>query len=187
VTTAEDWVRSVEKGLQTLQARCKHVFMAGLSMGGCLTLYMAATRPAAFKAIAPINACVYFNAPDLAALAFDANAPATIPGLGSDIKDPNTKEIVYAQVPIPCVRHIYALMAVTRDLLPRVAAPTLVIVSAEDHVVPPDNSKEIIQRIASDRREMLLLKNSYHVATIDNDKDLINESVRRFFKQALAS
>jgi carboxylesterase len=187
ITTAEDWIQSLEEGLQTLQSRCKHIFMAGLSMGGCLTLYMAAMHPRLLKAIAPINACLYFNAPDLAALAFDPKAPAAIPGLGSDVKDPASKEIVYPVVPIPCVRQIYALMAVTRDLLPRVTAPALVIVSTEDHVVPPDNSKEIIQGIASERREMLQLKNSYHVATIDNDKDLINESVRRFFKQALAS
>jgi len=31
----------------------------------------------------------------------------------------------------------------------------------------------------------MLLKNSYHVATIDHDKDLINSSVRKFFKKAL--
>jgi carboxylesterase len=186
-TTAEDWIRSLEDGLQTLQSRCKQVFMAGLSMGGCLTLYMAATRPGVFKAIAPINACLYFNAPDFAALAFDAQAPATIAGLGSDVKDPATKEIVYPVVPIPCIREIYGLMAVTRELLPRVTAPTLVLTSPEDHVVPTENSAEILRRIGSTRREMLLLKNSYHVATIDYDKDLINESVRRFFRHALDS
>ena len=186
-TTAEDWIRSLEVGLETLQSRCKHVFMAGLSMGGCLTLYMAAMYPHVFKAIAPINACLSFNAPDFASLAFDAKAPATIPGLGSDIKDPAVKEIVYPVVPIPCIRQIYGLMAVTRDLLPRVTAPTLVLTSPEDHVVPTENSAEIIQRIGTTRREMILLRNSYHVATIDHDKDLVNESIRRFFRSALDS
>lgn len=184
-TTAEDWIRSVEEGLETLQSRCKHVFMAGLSMGGCLTLYMAGMYPTAFKAIAPINACLYFNAPDLAALAYDVKAPALIPGLGSDIKDPSTKEIVYPLVPVPCIRQIYGLMAVTRDLLPRVTVPALVLASPEDHVVPVENSYEIMRRIGSTQREMLLLQNSYHVATIDHDKDLINESIRRYFRTAL--
>ena len=59
------------------------------------------------------------------------------------------------------------------------------MVSPEDHVVPPENSDEIIRRIGSARRELMLLKNSYHVATIDHDKDLINSSVRKFFKKAL--
>jgi carboxylesterase len=186
-TTAEDWIRSLEEGLETLQGRCKHVFMAGLSMGGCLTLYMAAKYQQAFKAIAPINACVYFNSPDFAALAFDGKAPPTIPGLGSDVKDPDVKEIVYSEVPVPCIRQIYGLMAVTRDMLPRVTVPTLVLASPEDHVVPYPNSLEIMERISSERRQLQVLKNSYHVATIDYDKDLINESVRRFFRSALES
>lgn len=88
-------------------------------------------------------------------------------------------------MPVPSIREIYSLMAVTRDLLPRIAAPALVLVSPEDHVVPAQNSDEIIRGISSTKREMLLLTNSYHVATIDNDKNLINESVRRFFKDAL--
>jgi carboxylesterase len=185
MTTAEDWIRSIEEGLSTLQARCKHIVMTGLSMGGCLTLYMAAKYPEVFKAIAPINACLYFGAPDFAAWAYDKDAPATIKGVGNDVKDPSVIEIAYADVPVPCIREIYGLMAVTRDLLPRVTAPTLVLVSPEDHVVPASNSDVIMQGIKSPKREMLLLQNCYHVATIDYDKDLINESVRRFFKAAL--
>lgn len=185
LTTAEDWIRSIEKDLDQLRGRCKHIFMSGLSMGGCLTLYMAAMYPEVFRAIAPINACLYFDAPDFASLAFKRDAPATIPGLGSDVKDQATKEIVYKDVPVPSIRQIYGLMAVTRDLLPRVKCPTLVLVSSEDHVVPPSNSNEIISRISSSERQLLQLRNSYHVATIDHDKDLINESVRSFFRARL--
>lgn len=187
LTTAEDWIRSLEDSLEALQARCKHVFMAGLSMGGCLTLYMAAKYPGAFRAIAPINACLYFGNPDFASLAFDSHAPATVTGVGSDVKDPATMEIAYKEVPVPSIRQIYGLMAVTRDMLPRVTCPALVLVSPEDHVVPPENSNEIIRNIGSVRREMQLLENSYHVATIDHDKELINRSVQRFFKEALAA
>jgi carboxylesterase len=187
LTTAEDWIRSIEDGISELQKRCKHIMMAGLSMGGCLTLYMAGKYPDLFRAIAPINACLYFGAPDFAAWAYDKNAPATIKGVGNDIKDPSITEIAYADVPVPCIREIYGLMAITRDILPRVTAPALILVSPEDHVVPATNSDVIMQGISSDKREMLLLQNSYHVATIDYDKDLINESIRRFFKEALKS
>jgi carboxylesterase len=186
-TTAGDWIQSLEEGLEVLKSRCNDVLMAGLSMGGCLTLYLAAMHSDAFKAIAPINACLYFDAPDFAALAFDRKAPAATRGFGSDVKDPATKEMAYSVVPTPCIQQIYGLMAVTRDLLPRVTAPTLVLASSEDHVVPPENSAEILRRIGSVRREMLVLKNSFHVATIDHDKDLINESIRRFFRDALSS
>ncbi|MDR3006144.1 MAG: alpha/beta fold hydrolase [Acidovorax sp.] len=185
-TTAQDWIDSVEAGLQELEARCKHVFMAGLSMGGTLTLYMAGRYPERFKAIAPINACVAFNNPDLAALAFDHGAPATVPGVGSDIKKPGVTELAYAEVPVPTVKQIYALMSVTRDLLPRITAPTQVLVSPDDHVVPARNATHILGGIHSGLREQVLLHESYHVATLDNDAELIHHSIQRFFKQALA-
>jgi carboxylesterase len=184
-TTAEDWIRSIESGLKTLQDSCSTIFMVGLSMGGCLALYTAAMYPEIIKAVVPINACLFFDSPDFAALAYDAKAPATIPGLGSDIKDPNTKEIVYKDVPVPAIRQIYALMNVTRDLLPRVKCPTLVMVSPEDHIVPPSNTDFIIKSIGASEPKVLRLENSYHVATIDNDKDLINRSVLQFLKQQL--
>ncbi|WP_027016451.1 alpha/beta hydrolase [Comamonas composti] len=185
-TTAQDWIDSVEAGLQELEKRCKQVFMAGLSMGGTLTLYMAGRYPERFKAIAPINACVAFSNPDLAALAFDHKAPATVPGVGSDIKKPGVKEIVYADVPVPAIKQIYGLMAVTRDLLPRITAPTQVLVSPDDHIVPARNATHILSGIHSQVREQVLLPESYHVATLDNDAELIHRSVQRFFKQALA-
>jgi hypothetical protein len=33
-SSAEDWIRSVEAGLQKLRERCSRIFMTGLSMGG---------------------------------------------------------------------------------------------------------------------------------------------------------
>ena len=185
LTTAQDWIDSVEEGLQQLESRCKHVFISGLSMGGTLTLYMAGRYPQRFKAIAPINACVEFQNPDLALLAFDHSAPATVPGVGSDIKKPGIEEIVYADVPVPAIKQIYGLMSVTKDLLPRVTAPALVLTSPDDHIVPAVNGAMILNGIRSPQRQQVLLQESYHVATLDNDADLIHTSVRTFFKQAL--
>ena len=185
LTTAQDWIDSVEAGVQELEKRCKHVFISGLSMGGTLTLYMAARYPGRFKAIAPINACVEFQNPDLAALAFDHGAPATVPGVGSDIKKPGITEIVYADVPVPAIKQIYGLMCVTKDLLPRITAPALVLTAPDDHIVPAVNGSLILNGINSTLRQQVLLRESYHVATLDNDADLINASVRSFFKQAL--
>ncbi|MFH2132574.1 MAG: alpha/beta fold hydrolase, partial [bacterium] len=92
-STAEDWIRSVEAGLEMLKARCTRIFIAGLSMGGTLTLYTAAMHPEIICGAIPINGAVISNNPDLAALAFSADAPATISGLGGDIKKPGVSEL----------------------------------------------------------------------------------------------
>jgi carboxylesterase len=184
-TTAEDWVRSVEEAMHTLQARCDKLFITGLSMGGTLTLYMAAMYPSVFAGAVPINGAVFLRSPDMAGLAFAPDAPPTIPGVGSDIKKPGEVELAYPVVPVPAIRHLYALMAVTRELLPRVTCPTLVFQSRDDHVVVPDNAPYILEHVGAREKRLVWLRNSYHVATLDNDKELIAEETLRFIQAHL--
>jgi len=179
-STAEDWVRSVEHAMERLQKRCQKIFITGLSMGGTLTLYMAAMYPKVFSGAAPINGAVFLNNPGMAGLAFGLGLPETVPGVGSDIKKPGIIELAYPVVPVPSVRQIYALMGVTRDLLPNVTCPLLAFQSREDHVVNPANAAFIFDNVSSVDRAQVWLENSYHVATMDNDKELIAERLLEF-------
>jgi carboxylesterase len=181
-TTAVDWIASVDEALAELRKTCSQVFMVGLSMGGTLTLYTAAKHADVIKGAICINAPVQIGSPDLAGLALDPQMPEMIPGVGSDIKDPESKELAYAQLPVAALTQIYALAAVTRDLLPRIKCPTLVIQSRDDHVVQPDNAARIVRLLGASRIELLWLENSYHVATIDNDKDLICQKTIAFIR-----
>jgi carboxylesterase len=181
-TTAEDWVRSVEEAMHTLQERCSKIFVTGLSMGGTLTLYLAAMYPGVFSGAIPINGAVFVNSPDMAGLAFMAGAPPVVPGVGSDIKKPGESELVYPVVPVPTIRHLYALMAVTRELLPRVVCPTLIFQSRDDHVVVPDNAPYILEHVGAEEKRLVWLENSYHVATLDNDKEFLAEETLRFIQ-----
>lgn len=181
-SNARDWISSVEEDLAWLEGRCENVFIAGLSMGGMLSLYFAATRPDLIKGAVPINACVYLDNPDLARLVFDPLAPPTVPGVGSDIKAPGVEELVYPEVPVPPLESFMAAMRVTDDLLPAITVPVLILQSLEDHVVPPGNGPYILERLGSADKELVRLENSYHVATLDNDKDLIAELTIRFVR-----
>lgn len=180
--TAEDWIRDLERALETLRQGCAKVFITGLSMGGTLTLYMAAMHSDIFAGAVPINPAVFLNSPDLAGLAFMANAPAVVPGVGSDIKQPGVIELAYPVMPVPAIRQLYALMGVTRELLPRVICPTLVFTAREDHVVIPENGPYIVEHIGSTDKRLVWLENSYHVATLDNDKELIAAETLEFIR-----
>ena len=181
-TTAEDWIRSVEADLERLKTRCSKIFITGLSMGGTLTLYTAAMHSETICGAIPINGAVISNNPDLAILAFMSDAPATVPGVGGDIKKDGVEELAYKDVPVPAVRQLFALMSVTRELLPRVICPTLVIQSREDHVVVPENAQFIREHIGSQDKQLLWLDESYHVATLDNDKERIASETLKFIR-----
>lgn len=182
-STADQWIASVREELEWLREHTRSIYFVGLSMGGTLALYFAAVHPDWLRGVIPINACVTLQEPELARQVFDPNAPSNLPGVGSDIKAPGVRELVYPEMPIPALKEFMALMRVTDDLLPAVEIPALIFQSTEDHVVPPENGPYIRDRIGSGIKELVPLENSYHVATLDNDAELIAERVVRFIMQ----
>ena len=179
-STAADWISSLEEDFAWLRERTDGIYITGLSMGGTLALYMAAMHPEFVRGALPINACLFLDNPDLARSAFDPDAPDTVPGIGSDIKAEGVEELAYEELPVPAIKELMALMRVTDDLLPTVTVPAVIFQSVEDHVVPPDNGPYIQERLGSEYKQMIRLENSYHVATLDNDADLIAERIVRF-------
>ncbi|WP_213424313.1 alpha/beta hydrolase [Bhargavaea massiliensis] len=178
-TSRHDWVDSVEEGYRWLKERCDTIYMAGLSMGGTLTLYMAERHPD-IRAIALINAAI-----DMPALkeVGDPEEIRFLDAIGSDIKKPDVTELAYEKTPVKSVKEILALMEEVRTSLSDVKCPALILVSEEDHVVPPDNSEIISKEISSAEKETVRLEESYHVATLDNDQQKIIDHIIRFFKK----
>ena len=175
----EDWMKDVEKGLTKLQETCSDIFVCGLSMGGTLTLYLAENYPE-IKGIMPINAAVYM--PDMIENYETLSQSETrfVEGIGSDIKQAGIKELAYPRTPVKSMSDIILLSRLVRDNLSKITAPALIFKSTEDHVVPPENSFQIYEAISSVGKEIVELENSYHVATLDADKELIADRSIQF-------
>jgi carboxylesterase len=71
---------------------------------------------------------------------------------------------------------------VTRADLNRVTAPIRLYRSVEDHVVEPLSGRILHEGATSTTVEEILLQNSYHVATLDHDAELIHEGSVEFFR-----
>jgi carboxylesterase len=184
-TTYLDWLASAEEAFTKLVGRGLPVFVTGLSMGGMLTLWLAARHAEKVKAAIPINAVAGVQDGALAGLIMDPAAPKRIPGIGSDIKAAGVTELAYAEAPVACLRDVYLAQAATGDMLHNIRCPLLVIQSREDHVVMPANGHRIVQKVGSSDVRLLWLDNSYHVATLDNDKELIVERTGAFIREIL--
>lgn len=184
VATAADWAGDVVRALNWLSERCDKLFVAGLSMGGALTLWAAGQFPDRLSGIIPINAAVAMGSPDFASLAFNPDAPAELPKKAgrSDIADLSLDDVGYKVNPVPAIKHLYTIGAVASEMLPRIKCPALIITSRQDHVVPPANAEVIYSRINSADKEILWLEKSFHVATLDYDKELILERSLAFIQ-----
>ncbi|MGD6900200.1 alpha/beta hydrolase [Bacillus infantis] len=178
-TQYSDWIASIEEGFQWLKERCDDIFVTGLSMGGTLTLYMAEKHPE-IKAIIPINAAVEISDMEGAAGLQDVRF---LDAIGSDIKKADVKELAYEKTPVKSIGEIVQLMELVKGGLADIECPALIFVSSEDHVVPPDNSRLILDRISSKDKKLITMENSYHVATLDNDQQLIIDETLAFIKK----
>ena len=181
-TSAADWVHAAEDHLHDLHSRHPAVFVVGLSMGAILTLYLGATAPDLVRGIVPINGGVCFRNPELARLAFRRDLPAVIPSWDETwlFKDRSVVEVAYREMARTTLPGLLGLAKVVEELLPVLTVPLLVIQSAEDRVVPPENGQLVLDRVASADRTMLVLPNSYHVATMDYDREQVAGAVIGF-------
>ena len=57
------------------------------------------------------------------------------------------------------------------------------IQAAEGDITSIKNSQFIYDRIKSDRKELVLLNNSYHVITADQEREKVAQNIDIFFKR----
>lgn len=181
--TYQDWVKDVETGLAKLKETCATIFVAGLSMGGTLTLYLAENHPE-IAGIMPINAAVKMDEFEQYYLSLK-DKEEFVDGIGSDIKAEGIEELAYAKTPVKAMGELVQLLKIVETDLSKIQTPTLILSSTVDHVVPPENSQMIYDQIQSDVKNIVRLEESYHVATLDNDKELIANECIRFIKENL--
>jgi carboxylesterase len=159
------------------------VAVAGLSMGGCLALRLAEQRPDDVDALVLVNPSVRSTDRRLLALPLLRRVRATVPAIGNDILKLGVSEGAYDRTPL---QPLHSLTHLWRDVaadLPRVVAPLLVLRSRVDHVVDPSSAALILSAVSSQVRRELLLEDSYHVATLDNDAPRIVEESLHFLAE----
>lgn len=95
------------------------------------------------------------------------------PGISNDIKKPGQDEGAYDKIPLKAAHSLTKLWKLTKDDLPKVRNPLLLFRSEEDHVVEASNSRYILDHVSSSDKTEVVLRDSYHVATVDNDAETI--------------
>ncbi len=185
-TTFADWSAHAEATYQSLAARCDKVFVVGLSMGGTLTAWITGNHPEVVGA-AFINAAVEAQDPALRAILTETIAAGTlsIDGIGSDIADPNSRETAYSCTPLPPLITMFDAVEMIQELLPKITCPVLILTSPQDHVVQPSASDHLAATV-SGPVERVSLDRSYHVATLDYDRELVETSVVAFAEKVCA-
>ena len=179
-TRWEDWSAAAEAAYLDLAARSDAVVVVGLSMGGMLAVWLAEHHPE-IAALALVNPMV--APPDGDTVGFVQamidNGDELASGVGSDIALEGSVESAYAELPLQAALSLFAAATEVESALESVTCPVLLFTSTQDHVVDPKSSALLVER-AKGPIEQVVLERSYHVATLDYDKDEIEARTVEF-------
>lgn len=99
--------------------------------------------------------------------------------------DINAYEQGYPFYPLALLYQHHLLIKHFKKILPQVKAPVQMIQAHEDDMSSPKNSQYIYDRIASVKKEIYMLYNSYHVVSADQERMVVVTQMQRFFNEIL--
>jgi carboxylesterase len=185
-TRWSDWSAAVDAVYLDLAARCDRVVVVGHSMGGTLACWLAEAHPE-ISGLVLVNPMVERPASELST-AIDEMLQAGVevaPGIGSDIAMPDAKELSYDATPLRAVLSLFEGADQVSAALGDIRCPVLLLTSREDHVVPSSNGDRVLASVAGPV-ERVWLERSYHVATLDFDRDEVEARAVSFVQSVLA-
>ena len=177
------WIHAVEEAYAKVSAEFEEIFLISLSFGTALALDFAARNPGRVKGIVSIAGMVESRDPRRHLSPIIKRLVKSLPGVGNDIADPDQREIVYDRLPTSAADCVLRMIKRTRRELGDVTDPILIMHSHNDHTVLPFNAELIHDNVASDDKELVWFDRSYHVLTIDLDRDQVFRRTFEFIKK----
>ena len=193
-TSWQDWYATVEKAHDELRKTCRKVIVGGLSMGAILALHLAAKRPDAVHGaalFAPTLKLDGWGVPwysVLFKLVRDRRTADFITFSEREpygIKDPRVRALVTAAIssgdsskagqltnPGRVMLEMRWLVNTVKKQLGGIRQPTLIVHPREDDRASLGNAA-YLQRTLGGLVETFVLNDSYHIVTIDRQRDLV--------------
>jgi len=163
-----DWVAAVETAYADLASICSEVFVAGLSMGSLLALWLGAHHPQ-ISGLLLYSPALWATNRRLSLAPMLQYVLPSFPAGASDLHDLQAAVWGggYGRHPVRAAAQLLALQRQVRVLLPQVHAPALVVYSTQDCSIRPRSAPEALRCLGSPDLEVLRLEHSGHMLTAD--------------------
>ena len=190
ITTCwSDWSRSVEDAFDALSQHMDAVFVGGLSAGAVLSLRHAQRYPGRARGLALYSTTLRYDGWTIPKLSFLLPLILKTPYFGKryrfeeafpyGIMDDKLRGRILAQMqsgdaaaagftatPGASLKQLWGLVAAVKRDLPSIKTPTLIVHAGNDDI--------------ASATELLLLDRSYHMVTIDQERNVVGDATARF-------
>lgn len=209
VTSWKDWHAKVLAEFRVLQKQYRTVAVSGLCMGAVLALSIAAELGDEVAAMSLLATTLYYDGwsipwyrfllpvgyftPFRYLYSYREREPFGIKNpqlrkwVEREMKHQDSSMAGAAKLTLPAIHEAELLIKSVKESLPRVTAPALIIHALDDDVSTPRSAQFVAENIGSKTVESIMLHNSYHMITIDNDREQVANDTIRFFGTAQAT
>jgi carboxylesterase len=181
--TAQEWIEAAEEAFHRLGTQKEKVFLVGLSFGSAICLDIAARYPDKVAGVVGLAPFLFTKDPRRFLSPLIRRIAKSVPGVANDIFDPEQRELAYDRFPVGAGHLMLQFAKKVVAELGAVRSPTLLIHSRNDHTAHPSNSQVIHDAISSEDKEIVWLDRSYHVITLDVDRDDVYKRTFRFIDE----
>lgn len=197
-----DWAESAAAAFERLSKHMDTVFVGGLSAGAVLSLYLARRFPEKVRGLALYSTTLRYDGWSIPRLSFLLPLVLKLPYIGKryrfeetypyGIMNEKLRRRIVAQMhggnacaagfsgtPGASLRELWGLVADVRRSLPEIATPTLLVHAKNDDIASLRNALYVQEHVGGPA-ELLLLENSYHMITVDQERNTVCDATARF-------
>ena len=205
LTGYQEWIDSVDQFVTDLSQTHHSISIAGLSMGATLALAVAEqnSKVHSLVILSPVflfdGWSVPWYYPFLALLYkigirnwhFKEREPFGVKNvelrrhIRKAVMANTVSELGAAHLPAVHLYQSLELIKATKKDLSSITADTLIIHAIDDETASPKNPEIIMNRISSETCRMIWLGNSYHMITVDNEREVVANEVNSFINQTI--
>jgi carboxylesterase len=195
-TTYDNWYESVVRGFEDLRNYGDPNVVIGLSAGAVLAARLTIDQPEAVAGIAMLSPAFFLPRPVMLAMGAIAGLGALTRRIylysdgGSDIHDDAARRIhpTTRLMPLSAPISLLALSRLVRRRLDRITQPLLLMHGRGDHTCPMKRNVDFVMKHAgSAHKRAIILDDSFHVITVDSEKERVAREVGDFVAQLRVS
>jgi carboxylesterase len=202
-TTWNDWTSSAQNAYERMAGHMDVLFAGGLSAGAVLSLYTAQRNPGGIRGLGLYSTTLRWDGWSIPRLAFLLPLVLRLPYIGrryrfeevypyglmneklrrrihSLMQSGDASAAGLSATPGTSLRELWRLVGIVKKGLPGLCTPTLLIHARHDDIAHLRNSV-YVQRHLGGPAELLLLENSYHMITLDQERNTVCDATAAYF------
>ncbi|MGQ5525205.1 alpha/beta hydrolase [Chitinimonas sp. PSY-7] len=198
----QDWLAEGERLLENTIVDDRTIALGGLCIGAILALALAAEHPNRVNKLILLSPTLYYDGWGLSRWRWMRQL-GYLPGLRRwigtaerepyGVKNPQIRKWIArelekqavsaagaAKLPLWAVHEAERLIAHTKRQLHRIDMHSLILHAREDEVASLRSPEYLVAKLNKARTRFTILENSYHMVTLDNDRQLVNREIVDF-------